>query len=634
MKFESIASLILTLCLTGSAQADRINVKSIVPTLNHAVYKTGADVNAPTTNARSAVSRSAEFSAEGLPGAEAAKLFVANKFGYVDGQDFVVKNSYTSSNGITHTYLKQIFDGKEVVNGDFNINTNKEGKVISYGNSFHASKASLKRRADTPENYGNSVDAVEALFKHINVDLGVPKDKLSVVEGRSLDGSAVVKGVPSVPEGVKATQKYIQTATGELTAVWDLEADLGENWFNAFVTPSNQVVGLHDWVHEAKYNVYPIGINDPSDGARKVITDQGTPATSPAGWHDQGNGQKFTTTTGNNVIAIDNRNLTSDWTKAPRVDGGADLKFDFPIDLTKEPETYINGAVSQLFYSNNAYHDILYAHGFNEDAGNFQENNFGKGGLGGDAVRAQAQDGAGFNNANFATPPDGQRPRMRMYVWNRSTPKRDGDLDNGIIIHEYSHGLSNRLTGGPSNVGCLQTYQSGGMGEGWGDTIATALRINPNKHNRNTNFAMGDYSNTKGIRTYPYSTSLTTNPFTYESINGSYLVHFIGSVWASILYEVEWNLIDKIGFTNDLLSGNTHHGNTFFIRILIDGMKLQPCYPTFIEARDAIITATEQLNKGHLCEVWRGFAKRGLGVDAKLTDDGVAVNGFKKPVDC
>ena len=26
---------------------------------------------------------------------------------------------------------------------------------------------------------------------------------------------------------------------------------------------------------------------------------------------------------------------------------------------------------------------------------------------------------------------------------------RDGDIENGIIIHEYGHGVSNRLTGGP-----------------------------------------------------------------------------------------------------------------------------------------------------------------------------------------
>ena len=64
-------------------------------------------------------------------------------------------------------------------------------------------------------------------------------------------------------------------------------------------------------------------------------------------------------------------------------------------------------------------------------------------------------DGAGYNNANMATPPDGQNGKMRMYVWDGSSPHRDGDLEQGIIIHEYGHGISTRLTGGPGNSNCL-----------------------------------------------------------------------------------------------------------------------------------------------------------------------------------
>jgi extracellular elastinolytic metalloproteinase len=86
------------------------------------------------------------------------------------------------------------------------------------------------------------------------------------------------------------------------------------------------------------------------------------------------------------------------------------------------------------------------------------------------------QDGSGYNNANFMTPPDGQAPRMRMYVWDTATPYRDGDVEAGIVIHEYSHGLSTRLTGGPANSGCLGFGEAGGMGEGWGDAIATLIR--------------------------------------------------------------------------------------------------------------------------------------------------------------
>lgn len=79
-------------------------------------------------------------------------------------------------------------------------------------------------------------------------------------------------------------------------------------------------------------------------------------------------------------------------------------------------------------------------------------------------------------SANFMTPPDGTMPRMRMYVWDVASPWRDGDLEAGIVIHEYSHGLSTRLTGGPANSGCLGFGEAGGMGEGWGDAMATLIR--------------------------------------------------------------------------------------------------------------------------------------------------------------
>jgi extracellular elastinolytic metalloproteinase len=622
MKFNTVASIIISLCLAGDAQARR-QVKQVVPTLAHreAVVVEGSN-DASLVEARSSI-----------PGVEVAKQFVVKKFGYVDGKDFVVKDTYSSGNGVTHTYLKQLINGKEVFNGDFNINVDKSGKVISYGSSFYKG-AAPKSSSLVAEKPSNAADAVDALFKHIQVDLGVPKEKVAVVENRSTDGSATLNGIPNAPKGVQAVPKYIQNSNGELVLGWELEADLEENWLNGFVSANNEVVALHDWVHDASYNVWPIGINDPEDGARKVITAQGTATTSPNGWHDQGAGKTFTTTTGNNVIAFDHRKTTQTVNNAPRAEGGSSLKFDFPIDFTKQPSTYINAAISQLFYTTNSIHDIYYAHGFNEVAGNFQQNNFGKGGKQGDVLLAQAQDGAGTDNADFATPPDGQQPRMRMFLWDTTNPKRDGDFDNGIITHEYTHGLSTRLTGGPANSNCLNSNESGGMGEGWGDVMAFILRTRK-EHTRNTDFGTGNYIyNGKTIRSYPYSTNLTTNPETYATINQFNEVHDIGEIWASILYEVYWNLIDKNGFNADLTSGNHDAGNTLLIRLLIDSFKLQPCEPTFIQSRDAILLADTQLTGGaNKCAIWKGFAKRGLGTDA--TDaGGKYVNGNKVPQGC
>ncbi|KAG5463078.1 MAG: peptidase M36 [Olpidium bornovanus] len=101
---------------------------------------------------------------------------------------------------------------------------------------------------------------------------------------------------------------------------------------------------------------------------------------------------------------------------------------------------------------------------------------------------------------------------MRMYVWNVVNPYRDGDLESGIIIHEYAHGISTRLTGGPANSNCLGWGEAGGMGEGWGDFFATILRMQPST-TREEAWLMGDYCNGgEGIRKYPYSADKKMNP--------------------------------------------------------------------------------------------------------------------------
>jgi extracellular elastinolytic metalloproteinase len=267
---------------------------------------------------------------------------------------------------------------------------------------------------------------------------------------------------------------------------------------------------------------------------------------------------------------------------------------------------------------------LLHKLGFNEQAGNFEINNNGQGGVGNDFVFLNAQDGSAFNNANFATPPDGQAARMRMYMWNQTYPFRDCSFEAGVVIHEYTHGLSNRLTGGPQNSNCLNMLESGGMGEGWSDFYATAIRLKPGD-TRKTDYAMGAWVNGKasGIRSYLYSTDLNVNPQTYSYVDPLAKVHPIGNIWASMLYEVLWNLIDKHG-KNDAgvpdfdKDGLPTDGKYLSLKIVMEGMALQPCNPNFVSARDAIIDADKILTGGdNACEIWSGFAKRGLGEGAK-----------------
>jgi extracellular elastinolytic metalloproteinase len=373
-----------------------------------------------------------------------------------------------------------------------------------------------------------------------------------------------------------------------------------------------------------------------------LLTDPANSVASPNGWHKAGT-KLYTDTRGNNGFAQENWDAGSDYINNQRASGGSSLKFDFAYDpSTSGAQSYIDAATTQLFYTSNTYHDLLEVLGFTEAAGNFEEVNIGSGGLGGDAVQLNAQDGSGYNNANFRTLPDGQRPRMRMYLWNTAGGVyRDGDFDAGIVIHEYTHGLSTRLTGGPSTSSCLSTTEAGGMGEGWGDFYATAIRIKPND-TRSTDYPMAEWAAGKGIRTYPYSTSLTTNPTLYSTVGktGFTAVHAIGSIWANILYEVLWNLEDKYGYDKDPFPKFRNgtkipiNGRQLAMKLVLEGMKLQPCYPTFLTARDAIIDADVVLTGGeNKCELWRGFAKRGLGVNA-TTSGSTKIDDYSLPSGC
>jgi hypothetical protein len=94
--------------------------------------------------------------------------------------------------------------------------------------------------------------------------------------------------------------------------------------------------------------------------------------------------------------------------------------FDRTYDVTKTPDASDDqrkAAITQLFYVTNFLHDWYYDVGFNEVAGNAQVSNYGRGGVEGDGMRAEAQDYSGMDNADMMTPADGGRPRMQMYVW-------------------------------------------------------------------------------------------------------------------------------------------------------------------------------------------------------------------------
>jgi extracellular elastinolytic metalloproteinase len=363
---------------------------------------------------------------------------------------------------------------------------------------------------------------------------------------------------------------------GYLVETWDRDNQL----WHTIVSGNGRVLFEELRTAADRYNVFP---NAPDQTPQTVVIGPGLGnAESPEGWLVS---NTSTTTTGNNVDAY----LDRDNSNTPDAGGrpvSATRDFLTAADLLSAPTTSANQmvAVTNLFYLNNVIHDKLYQHGFTEAAGNFQANNFGNGGAGDDPVNAEAQDGGGINNANFATPVDGARPRMQMYLWNTASPNRDGSVDSDIVFHEYGHGLTWRM------IGNMNGPLAGGIGEGMSDTLAIYL---------NRDDVVAEYSSNDplGIRRFPY----TNYPYTYDDVTAQ-SVHNNGEIYAATM----WKLLERWE-----QSGRSQ--DTLFDYI-VDGMNYTPPAPAYEDMRDGILAAAPTAEED--CLIWTVFAEFGIGSGA------------------
>ena len=203
----------------------------------------------------------------------------------------------------------------------------------------------------------------------------------------------------------------------------------------------------------------------------------------------------------------------------------------------------------------------------------------------------------------------------------------DGDFDNGIVSHEYGHGISTRLTGGPAAAGCL--FNDEQMGEGWSDWFGLMLTMKPTDTADDARgigtFATSEPVTGGGIRPARYSPDFNINGFTYNITNNPNLSipHGVGFVWATMLWDLTWAYVDKYGFDPDLYNGNG--GNNKVMQLVIDGLKLQPCEPGFVDGRDALLAADTAMGGEDQCLIWEVFANRGLGFNA---DQGLTTSRF------
>ena len=588
-----------------------------------------------------------------------------------------VTADYTNPDGnLSYAHLEQFINDVPVFRGEIKAGFNKQGEMFRVINNL----APDLDYSSLSTNFGNPLDAVRAASDNLKFELKAAD--LVRSDADSTDLKAVFgKG----DWATTAEKMYFPTEPGVARTAWRVLVWEPVNAYYVIVDAETGTVLWRkniseDQTQAATYGVY----NNPLS----MVNVAESPAPITPGPTNPSTGTQGTQITRNNVTLIGNEgvnsfnnlgwitdgsNGTNGFTDGNAVQAGLDIDgvngvdapvngvnrvFDFtynpapglppPPDALSTP-AFRNGAVTQLFYTNNRYHDELYKVGFTEAARNFQNDNFGRGGAAVDRVSAEAQDSSGTNNANFATPADGGRGRMQMFVFTQS-PGRDGDLDADIVVHEHTHGLSNRLVG---NASGLSTNSARSMGEGWSDFYGLTLlsqESDPINGIYTTGayatfnvFGIGTTNSYYGIRRFPYAVLASTggpnnrpfNPLTFADYNtGCVLtdgafpasppfagnscseVHNAGEIWAVALWEVRAKLIQRLGFAV---------GNRRVLQLVTDGLKLTPNAPNFLQARNAIIQAAQAatFTSADVADVREGFRIRGMGFSA--TDNGTTV---------
>ena len=599
-----------------------------------------------------------------------------------DVAELVVTDRVPGPGGTEVVYVRQAIGGVEVASGPLTVAVDRGGRVVHAAGRL---TRDAQRRASGAASLPPEA-AATALAAASGVALKRPFEAVAQKAGAGRTTTLSTGGVTRIaPE---ARLVYAE-ADGALRLAWETTLFLedGGDWFGHVDAATGRVLRRvdllvrerHATAHAprsltplaprthtpeappfvgavahargpvatggAAYRAYPAPLESVlyATGGRELISGVEDPAMSPYGWHDTDGipGAEFTITRGNNAHAY----LDRDDDEAPDVggepDGGGSLLFDFPLDLSQDPTAYTDASVVNLFYWTNLVHDVLAHYGFDEASGNFQETNYSGRGAGADAVDAESQSGADVcnepfpcdTNANFSTPREGQPPRMQMYVGSTPTPTIDGSFDHGVIVHEIGHGVTNRLTGGPGNVGCL--FNAEQMGEGWSDFFGLMLTMRPGDTGAGRrpigNYLIGQDASGDGIRSAPfqgsagapYSTDFAVNAATYGDTNaeidfaageGLTQPHGVGFVWATALWEMTWALIDAHGFDADLYDADGTAGNQIAMSLVMGGLKLQPCSPGFVDGRDAILRADEIGYGGAYSDlIWEAFARRGLG---------------------
>jgi len=582
--------------------------------------------------------------------------------------EYVITNEHISElSNVYHLYFSQTLFGIQIVGTNSSVHLNSTNKIISDSNHFleDVTIRRIEHQAPSLSAKQAVAEVADQLGYKMTEDLIVLNKK----EGESKAQLLSNAGISTAPIPIEL--KYLVSEKGELELIWEfaIQDIIKEHFWNIRASAiTGKIIEKDDFVvncsmeHEhidenLKWNSSavinnPIAIIDTSEdvgtvcsecyevikyplesplhGDRSIEIMSANLEASPFGWHDSNGlaGADHTVTRGNNVYAFDGGE-----NHGYQPDGGVSLNFtgfDFS-PVYSEVNQYKDASITNLFYWINILHDVMFEYGFTEAAGNFQNINYSGDGIGGDSVYAESQNDSRECNGSFSVPPEGINPTMRIDVCS----DKDGVFDSSVIIHEFAHGLTIRLVGGSSDSGCL--FNNEQMGEGWSDWYALVTTMKPGDSEETPRGIATYYRGLGplggGVRDYPYSTDMSLNPLTYNSIKTAYIPHGVGTVWAQMLWEMTWGLVNEYGFDSNLnnFTGNINQdaGNVMAMAIVTEALKFTPCSPGFVDARDAIMTAGRVMYGVEIeCVLWPAFAKRGLGFHAfqgstRNNDDGM-----------
>lgn len=579
-----------------------------------------------------------------------------------------VEADYVNPDGqLAWVILQQRVHGVPVFQGEVRAGFTARGELIR-------TVASLAADVDAavPDAWHDPADAVAAAARSVGYEV-LAGQLARVARSVHADDVARFERGPFA-DTIEAERFYFPIEAGVLRPAWrvllweDVDA-----WYVLVDAESGAVLWRNNLTafqtQASTYNVYanqsPAPLEPPPtspNGAQPVGTQSRTSFTligapfDNLGWITDGNN----TTDGNNVEAGVDLVAPNGVDPGGTATGVPARTFNFAYDpypggTAPTDASLRNGAVTNLFYWANTFHDRTYALGFTEAARNYQNDNFGRGGIGGDRLSAEVQDSATPNNANFSAPADGGRGRFQVGIWTGTTPSIDAALDQDVSLHEISHGMTRRLVG---NAAGLTGVQGQSLDEGWADCMSILLQWR-STDSLDAVYPMGEYAtggitpnnHYYGIRRFPYARiaflggpmNRPHNPLTLADIDpaqialddGAFargplgslsttLSHNNGEIWCSALFEIHALLLQEHGFPT---------GNTIALQAMVDGMKLTPNAPTFLQARDAFLDAIAATPGGTLNEAlaWRGFALRGMGLDASVSPTQAVVESFDVP---